>query len=151
MSFSMIRKRLAKEREIGDRLILSGLHESDRNTLWWDLSVSGPAPYEGKTFVVRIEYESGYPFRPPFLTFQTPIFHPNITLSGQSSNIFIDPWSPTCTIQTLYDRIQYILQTPIDTYGYNHDAMELYHRDLKEFARVAAAFPTSPTTPSTIS
>ena len=139
------RKRLFRERDMFHKP-LSELHESP-NELWWDLTVQGPpqTPYKDKQFIVRVSYESGYPFRSPRVIFKTTIFHPNITPSGHSSNLLEEPWHPYMSIQTLYDRIQHMLEHP-QPYGYNMEAIELLRNNPAEFAKRAAEFPTHPIT-----
>ena len=45
----------------------------------------GPAssPYEAGKFEVNIKFPEQYPFKPPDFKFKTPIYHPNITESGE--------------------------------------------------------------------
>ncbi len=138
--FVSVRKRLAKERTMGS-YELSELQQ-DANELWWDLTVPGPtgSPYEGKHYQVRIYYESTYPFRSPRLQFQTPIFHPNLTTNGLSSNILNEPWNPTCNIETLYQRIQYLLVHPNPSFAYNAEAAELLQKNPAAFAAAASSY-----------
>jgi ubiquitin-protein ligase len=116
MTFTMTRKRLANERKIveihASEYTLSELQESS-SKLWWDMTILE------SNIIVRIEYESGYPFRSPYLIFQTPMDHPNIHPSGLTSNLLNEPWSPSYTIQTLYERIQYLLAHPIPEFRMN--------------------------------
>jgi ubiquitin-protein ligase len=114
--FTMTRKRLENERKLVEihtsEYTLSELQETSSN-IWWDMTL-----LESNT-VVRIEYDSGYPFRPPFLIFQTPMNHPNIHPSGLTSNLLTEPWSAACTIQTLYERILHLLAHPIPEFRLN--------------------------------
>ncbi len=114
--------------------------KQDGNELWWTLTVPGPigSPYEGKYYTVRINYESTYPFRSPRIRFETPIFHPNFTSNGHSSNLIDEPWSPSCTISTLYERIQWLLTHPNAVIPYNSQAAELLRNDPIAFKKVAA-------------
>lgn len=140
VNFSIARKRLQKERERDiHSYSLSELQETD-TILWWDILIPGPdtTPYEGKLFRVRIEYPSDYPFRSPQLVFQTPIFHPNITPTGNSSNLLNEPWNPAYSLQTLCQRIHQILLHPNMDCVYNQEAMELLRRNPVEFANRAA-------------
>ncbi len=120
----MVIKRLDKERERFPELQLTPLHSANENRLQWILLVPGPpqTPYENLTFQMEIQYDSSYPFKPPYIRFVTPMFHPNITPNGLTSNILIEPWSPTCTIKTLYERAQYLLANPIPSFTYNLEA-----------------------------
>ena len=63
--------------------------------------IFGPedSPYHGGTFHLTIRFPSDYPFKPPIITFNTKIYHPNINAAG---NICLDilkqQWSPVLSI-----------------------------------------------------
>lgn len=42
---------------------------------------TGPpdTPYEGGTFIVDIKIPGEYPFKPPIMSFQTKLWHPNVS------------------------------------------------------------------------
>lgn len=64
-------------------------------------SFKGPmlTPYEHGIFVVSIKYDASYPFKPMKVRFVTPVFHPNISTSGDVDNVmFKDNWSPAHTL-----------------------------------------------------
>jgi len=53
-------------------------------------------PYNKGAFRVRIDFPAEYPFKPPKITFQTKIYHPNIDEKGQVCLPIISPenWKP---------------------------------------------------------
>ncbi len=138
-------KRLDKERERFPDLQLTHLHPANENRLQWILLVPGPpqTPYENLTFQMEVQYDSCYPFKPPYIRFLTPMFHPNITPNGLTSNLLIEPWSPTCTIKTLCERAQYLLANPIPTFAYNPEAKNTRDPVLLR-ARIIALHSTHP-------
>ena len=56
----------------------------DDNIFAWSATMIGPkdSPYEDGIFLLKINFPNNYPFKPPQITFDTKIFHPNISSSG---------------------------------------------------------------------
>lgn len=63
----------------------------------YNVQITGPeeTPFEGGVFNLTMNLPPEFPFKPPKLTFLTPIFHPNISKGGYISlDILQDMWSP---------------------------------------------------------
>lgn len=62
-------------------------------------SPQSDSPYSGGVFFLSITFPTDYPFKPPKVSFQTKIYHPNINANGSIClDILRDQWSPALTI-----------------------------------------------------
>jgi len=87
-----------------------------KETKHWIGRLKGPedTPYAGGIFTVDILIPDQYPFAPPKVTFNTRVWHPNV--SSQTGAICLDilkdQWSPAMTIRTVLLSLQALLCTP---------------------------------------
>lgn len=82
------------------------------NLFHWTGSIMGPedSPFQGGVFFLNIQFPSDYPFKPPKLSFQTRIYHPNINSNGSIClDILKDQWSPALTISKVLLSISALL------------------------------------------
>ena len=74
----------------------------DGNLYKWEATIQGPpgTPYEGGKFVLDISFPEDYPFKPPVITFRTPIYHCNVNSDGKLSlNIlYASKWVASITV-----------------------------------------------------
>ena len=81
----------------------------EENLFEWEASIQGPpgTPYESGTFILDFSFPSGYPLRPPKVTFKTKIYHCNIKSDGYISlDVLYSRWSPIMNVRTILLSIQ---------------------------------------------
>lgn len=80
----------------------------------WKVVLSGlPAPYEGGAWVLTLVFPPDYPFKPPAVRFATPVYHCNISSSGQIClDALKDQWSPAMTASKALLSVRALLVEP---------------------------------------
>jgi ubiquitin-conjugating enzyme E2 D len=87
----------------------------NENIYLWEGTIIGPSdsPYAGGMFKLLIHFPSNYPFKPPKIKFETPIYHPNINRHGSIClDILGTNWSPALTIVKVLLSISSLLTDP---------------------------------------
>ena len=80
------------------------------------------------------EIPDHYPHTPPKVTCQTRIYHPNINLEGKVClNILREDWKPVLDINAVIYGLIYIFYEPNPDDPLNHEAAELFRRDVNQF------------------
>ena len=90
--------------------------EDDKKDYYnWNATITGPqeSPFENGIFKLSISFPPNYPFKPPIIKFVTPIYHPNISKSGEIClDILKDQWSPALSISKVLLSICSLLTDP---------------------------------------
>lgn len=89
--------------------------ENNRDYYNWNATITGPqeSPFENGIFKLSISFPPNYPFKPPIIKFITPIYHPNISKSGEIClDILKDQWSPALSISKVLLSICSLLTDP---------------------------------------
>jgi len=112
-----------------------------KETKHWIGRLKGPedTPYTGGIFTVDILIPDQYPFAPPKVTFNTRVWHPNV--SSQTGAICLDilkdQWSPAMTIRTVLLSLQALLCTPEPDDPQDAVVAKQYKTDRKAWAEQA--------------
>ncbi|TVY78134.1 Ubiquitin-conjugating enzyme E2-20 kDa [Lachnellula suecica] len=121
---------------------ISAFPSADGNILTWAATIEGPeeTPYEGLTLKLSFAFPSNYPYAPPTVLFQTPIYHPNVDFSGRIClDILKDKWTAAYNIQTVLLSLQSLLGEPNNASPLNGEAAELWDKDMEEFKKKVTA------------
>lgn len=92
----------------------------------WNLIVDGPeqTPFIGGKFVVNLDFNDNYPFKPPKIKFVTKIYHPNVNdQTGEICTQAIDAaWVPTLSANFIIQSVLTVIKTPNADNALNADA-----------------------------
>lgn len=96
------------------------------------------SPYAGGVFFLNIYFPTDYPFKPPKVTFQTRIYHPNINSNGSIClDILKDQWSPALTISKVLLSISSLLTDPNPDDPLVPEIAHIYKSDEAKYAATA--------------
>ncbi len=112
----------------------------DDNIYLWEGTIIGPSnsPYAGGMFNVNIEFPQNYPFKPPKIKFNTPIYHPNINRYGNIClDILTTNWSPALTIVKVLLSISSLLTDPNPNDPLDKNIADIYLNDIELFKKNA--------------
>eukprot|EP00932_Pfiesteria_piscicida_P004815 SRR837773.14723.p1 GENE.SRR837773.14723~~SRR837773.14723.p1 ORF type:complete len:394 (+),score=190.18 SRR837773.14723:57-1184(+) len=82
---------------------------------FWRVLMEGPAgsPFEGGVFALTVVAPDDYPFKAPNITFETPIYHCNVSDSGKIClDVIQERWAPSCSIPQALEAIRQMLLQP---------------------------------------
>jgi len=85
------------------------------NLSFWRALIEGPpsSPFEDGVFALNVVVPDGYPMRPPHITFETPVYHCNVSDSGKIClDILHDKWNPALSVPKCLEAVRLMLKTP---------------------------------------
>lgn len=105
-------------------------------------SFPGPSgsPYEGGEFVVKFEFDREYPLKAPRVSFETKVFHPNISSQTGATclDILKESWTPIYNIRSILISLQQLLESPNANDPQDAEVAGLFNYNKAEFERVAS-------------
>ncbi|KAH3902863.1 probable Ubiquitin-conjugating enzyme E2-18 kDa [Saccharomycodes ludwigii] len=117
---------------------LSAFPINDDDLTKWSGIITGPdsTPYEGLKFKIFLQFPNNYPYAPPKVTFTSPMWHPNVDMSGNIClDILKDQWSAVYNVQTILLSLQSLLEEPNNSSPLNAVAAELWDKDMDEYKK----------------
>ena len=136
-------RRIAKEKKDFDDDPLTNCTAGPVNStdiFKWTATIMGPekSVFDGGLFFLNIFFPKEYPFKPPKINFITPIFHPNISSSGNIClDILKEKWSPALTISKVLLSICSLLTDPNPEDPLVPGIAHLYDNDKPKYEKTA--------------
>ena len=107
----------------------------------WQATIMGPpdSPYQGGVFFLNINFPPDYPFKPPKVSFQTKIYHPNVNSNGSIClDILNAQWSPALTTSKVILSICSLLTDPNPDDPLVPEIARIYKSDIDTYNKTAA-------------
>ncbi|TPX32753.1 hypothetical protein SmJEL517_g04257 [Synchytrium microbalum] len=115
---------------------ISAFPDSD-SLLTWAATIVGPqgTVYEGLSYKLSMKFPHNYPMAAPTVKFETPMYHPNVDMSGNIClDILKEHWSAIYNVQTVLISIQSLFAEPNNDSPLNSQAATLW-KDQTEFKK----------------
>lgn len=92
-------------------------------------------------FQINLTLPSGYPFKPPTISFATKIYHPNVSNDDKGSMCLgmlkSDEWKPSSRIMAVLEFARQLLAEPMPDDAVEGRIAEQYKNDYKRYEEVA--------------
>ncbi len=98
--------------EMMDTMKSYDLELVDENMYEWQIAINGPndTPYYGGTFLLRVKFPDNYPDQSPVVSFETKIYHPNVSRHG---NVCLGrEWNARISVKSIIDGIVQLMLEP---------------------------------------
>eukprot|EP00178_Gracilaria_changii_P018730 TRINITY_DN53853_c0_g1_i1.p1 TRINITY_DN53853_c0_g1~~TRINITY_DN53853_c0_g1_i1.p1 ORF type:complete len:118 (-),score=13.45 TRINITY_DN53853_c0_g1_i1:63-368(-) len=101
--------------------------------------MAGPedSPFSGGTFELAFVFEN-YPFKAPKITFNTKIYHPNISDAGEICHeVYEADWKPTKKVRSIMDILRSMLISPNPASPIREDIAQQFAEDHDNYVKTA--------------
>ncbi|XP_062502995.1 ubiquitin-conjugating enzyme E2-18 kDa-like [Corticium candelabrum] len=111
----------------------------DNILLWHCLIVPTKMPFKEGQFLIDIAFPAEYPFKPPKITFKTPIYHPNVDEKGQVCLPIIsaENWKPAVKTDQVMQSLVDLVDEPEPDHPLRADIAEEYVKNRERFDKKA--------------
>jgi len=107
----------------------------------WEIIMDGPPDsiYSGGHYRIHLDFPTQFPFKPPTVSFQTKIWHPNVTNDDKGSMCLgilrPDVWKPASSVSGVLELIRALLQEPDIDDAVETSIADQYKNDRKAFEK----------------
>lgn len=125
------------------------VNAKEDNIFEWEVGIIGPpnSPYQGGYFLSTMQFPQDYPFNPPTVTFNRPLFHPNVYIDGKvcisilhppgddpmSGETAVERWNPAQSVESVLLSIVSLMSDPNCSSPANVDAGKLFREDKEQY------------------
>ncbi|CAF1078389.1 unnamed protein product [Didymodactylos carnosus] len=112
------------------------------NIAFWKVILKGPVdtPYQGRFWMLYVEFHAHYPNCPPNVRFVTPIYHVNITGDGKICHQILGRcWCSLTKMSAIFENIFDLLKKPNFDDAISVEKAHLYRENPDDYRRQAEA------------
>jgi len=109
----------------------------------WEIIMDGPSEsvYSGGHFKIHLDFPSNFPFKPPTVSFQTKIWHPNVTNDDKGTMCLgilrPEVWKPSSSITGVLELIRNLLLEPDGDDAVETGIADNFKNNRKDFDKTA--------------
>lgn len=145
---------LAKKRKEITKVIHS-VNLVGKDITKWSVVLKGPteSPFENGLFELSIGFKASggnieYPFKAPYVSFVTKVYHPNVNAHGAIClDILKENWSPALTIEKLLMSLSSLLTDPNADDPLNPSVAHQYKKDRQAYEKTVREWVLTYATP----